>query len=308
MQYGVVRLVELFVRALPPGGLARLADGAGRIWYAVDGRRRGRAHENLRVAFGDLPQAQRVLLARRAFGQLLRVPLEVLAAPRFVPDLRRLTSRVRALGDYKLFCDDVAAGRGGLVVAGHLGSWEIAARSLLLAGVPARAVMRPLDNPLLNRRIVGARGGDRRVIGKHGAARAVLATLRERRWAALLADQNAGRHGVFVPFFGLAASTHALPAVLALRLGLPLYATACLRAARGPWTFDLHFLRLLPPGPPQQSYPSAEALLTRLSEAIEAWVRLDPAQYNWIHRRWKTRPPAEAPSVAIPSYAASAHV
>ncbi len=308
MQYGAVRLAELFVRSLPPAGLARLADAAGRLWYALDGRRRERASENLRVAFGSLPASDRILLAQRAFGQLLRVPLEVLAAPRFVPDLKRLKIRVRALGDYDLFCADVAAGRGGLVVAGHLGSWEIAARSLLLAGVPARAVMRPLDNPLLNRRIVGARGGDRRVIGKQGAARAVLATLREQRWAALLADQNAGRHGVFVPFFGLAASTHALPAVLALRLGLPLYATACLRAERGPWTFDLHFRRLLPPGPPRQTSPSAETLLTRMSEAIEAWVRLDPAQYNWIHRRWKSRPPGEVPGPGIPAYAVSASI
>ena len=100
MQYGAVRLAELFVRSLPPQGLARLADVAGRLWYALDGRRRERASENLRVAFGQLPAPERIRLAQRAFGQLLRVPLEVLAAPRFVPDLRRLRMRVNAKGDY----------------------------------------------------------------------------------------------------------------------------------------------------------------------------------------------------------------
>ena len=295
-------LVELFARMLTARGVGAFASGAGRLWYRLDARRRGRASENLRVAFPALGEEERAALAERAFGQLLQVPLEVLTSRRFLPDFRALRGKVVPHGDYEAFREDVARGRGGLLVAAHLGSWEVAARALLLAGVPARAVMRPLDNPYLNARIVGARGGEERVIGKRGAARVVLSTLRERRWAALLADQNAGRRGEFVPFFGLAASTHALPATLALRLGLPLYATACLRASRGPWTFDLHFRRILGANP-RDPRPSPHEVLVELSQTIEDWVRLAPEQYNWVHRRWRSRPPGETPGLHLPAYA-----
>jgi KDO2-lipid IV(A) lauroyltransferase len=305
LQLGAVRFVELFARTLTGPAVARLAAIAGRVWFRLDARRRRRALENLRVAFPGLREEDRADLARRAMGQLIQVPLEVLTSSRFLPDMRALERQVVPHGDYEQFRQDVARGAGGLIVAAHLGSWEVAARALLLAGVPARAVMRPLDNPYLNERIVGSRGGDRRVIGKRGAARQVLATLREKRWAALLADQNAGRHGAFVPFFGLEASTHVLPASLALRLGLPLYATACLRSDRGPWCFDLHFRRVLPAAAdaPPTPRPEPREVLAEVSGAIERWVRLAPEQYNWVHRRWRTRPPGEPPGPHLPAYA-----
>lgn len=305
LELGGVVLAETFARTLTGPAVGRVAAAAGRAWYRLDGRRRRRALENLRVAFPGLPEAQRAQLARRAMGQLLLVPLEVMTSTRFLPTLAVLERRVEQHGDWQAFHADVARGEGGIVVAAHLGSWEVAARALLLAGVPARAVMRPLDNPWLNQRIVGSRGGDGRVIGKRGAARQVLSTVRERRWAALLADQNAGRKGVFVPFFGLPASTHALPALLALRLGCPLYATACLRARRGPWTYDLHYRRILPggrgPGPVEPA--RVEQVLREVSAAIEGWVRRAPEQYNWVHRRWRTRPAGEVPGPQLPAYA-----
>jgi Kdo2-lipid IVA lauroyltransferase/acyltransferase len=307
LELGVVTLVEGVARTLTGPSVGRAARALGRGWYALDRRRRDRALENLRVAFPALSFEARRRLARASMGHLLQVPLEVMTSARFLPDVASLERRVRVFGDYEAFRADVHRGRGGLVVAAHLGSWEVAARALLLTGVPARAVMRPLENPYLNRRIVSARGGDRRVIGKHGAARQVVSTLEEGRWAALLADQNAGRHGAFVPFFGLPACTHTLPATLALRLGLPLYVSACLRSPRGPWTFDLHFRRLLPgrePGAgPVPGDPGALDVLARMNAAIEGWVRLAPEQYNWVHRRWRTRPPGEVPGPHLPDYA-----
>ncbi len=305
LELGGVVLAETLARTLTGPAVGRVARAAGRAWYRLDGRRRRRALENLRVAFPALAPSQREDLARRAMGQLLQVPLEVMTSSRFLPTLEVMRRQVQQHGDWEAFHADVARGAGGIVVAAHLGSWEVAARALLLAGVPARAVMRPLDNPWLNQRIVGSRGGDGRVIGKRGAARQVLSTVRERRWAALLADQNAGRKGVFVPFFGLPASTHALPAMLALRLRCPLYATACLRAARGPWTYDLHYRRILPGGrgPSTGAAPQVDEVLAAVSAAIEGWVRLAPEQYNWVHRRWRTRPPGEAPGTQVPAYA-----
>jgi KDO2-lipid IV(A) lauroyltransferase len=200
--------------------------------------------------------------------------------------------------------DRARAGQGGLLVGGHSGNWELGPRCLRLCGVNARAVMRPVDNRLIDRHAIAARGGPETVIPKRGAVRAVMGTLRDGGWVALLADQNAGRGGVFAPFFGLPASTHPLPAVLALRLRLPLYAAACLRRPGATYAFDIH-IRRIDTGPPDDEVTDerVDAVVARMTAAIEGFVREAPAQYNWVHRRWKSRPPGEPAGPHQPAYA-----
>jgi KDO2-lipid IV(A) lauroyltransferase len=302
LAFGVVRLLEGFARSLPPESFGRVTRALGAAWYALDARRRGRALENLRVAYGaDLSDAARRDLARRSMGELIRVPLEVLAQPRYLRTLRSLIRRLTISGDFDAFRADVLAGRGGLIVTGHLGNWELAARALVLAGIPARVVMRPLENPYLDEYVVRSRGGGERVIPKFGAARGTYEAVESGSWVALLADQNAGRGGRFVPFFGLPASTHPIAAFVALRCRAPLYACALTRDPRRAWRFTIHFRRLHPVDGVTE--PDPDSLLARFTATLEEWVRLDPAQYNWIHRRWKSRPPGEAPGPHLPAYA-----
>ena len=304
LQYAAVRFAEALVRSFPPAALPFVARAAGWCWWALDGRRRERARENLRVAFGaGLDDTARRALVRRSFASLLGVPLEVLLQPRLLSHPADLRRRVRLLGDWDQLRSEVAAGGGGLIVTGHLGNWELAGRCLRLLGVPAQVVVRPIENPWLDAHASRARGGAGSVITKRGAARGVLAALRSGRWVALLADQNAGVGGVFVPFFGLEASTPALPAVLALRNGAPLYLGACLRASRGPLTYDIHLRRLEVPRAVEPSPEAVRTLLSQATRTLESWIRLVPDQYNWLHRRWKRRPAGEVPGPHLPAYA-----
>lgn len=302
--YAAFLSAELLARSLPAQAIPNLADAAGTLWWLADGRRRERVRQNLRVAFGDgRPPAEVRRRTRAAFAAMLRVPLESFIQPRLLVSPRDLARRTRIHGDEALLRADWARGRGGLIVTGHLGNWELAGRLLSLHGLPARAVMRPVENPWIDARVRRARGGDARVIGKRGAVHAVLETLRSGRWVALLADQNAGRGGVFVPFFGLPASTHPIPAVLALRLGLPLYVGAALRRPGRAFAFDVH-LRRMDPGPGTEiSDARVDALMAQVTATLEEWVRAAPEQYNWLHRRWKSRPPGEASNPGVPAYA-----
>lgn len=302
--YAVFLAVELLARSLPPQAVPHLAAAAGTLWWACDGRRRGRVRQNLRAAFHDaLSPAEQRRRTRGAFAAMLQVPLEVFIQPRLLRTPRDLARRTRIQGDEAALRQDWARGRGGLIVTGHLGNWELAGRLLTLHGLPARAVMRPVENPYVDARVRRARGGDGHVIGKRGAVKSVIDTLREGRWVALLADQNAGRGGVFVPFFGLPASTHPLPAVLALRLGLPLYAGAALRRPGRPFTFDVHLRRMDPGEGEEITDARVDALMAQVTATLEEWVRLDPGQYNWLHRRWKSRPPGESGNPWVPAYA-----
>jgi KDO2-lipid IV(A) lauroyltransferase len=299
LAYGAFRTVEAALRSLPPAAALGLARALGLGWHLADRRRRRRAAENLRLALGPAasPSAERARL-RAAFRAMALVPCEVVLAERLLRGgaLRR---RCRLLGDWAALEADRDAGRPALVVTGHLGNWEVGARALAGVHPGTRVVVRPLDVDRLEARATGLRGGARRVLAKRGAVGGALRAMREGDCVALVADQDAGRRGVFVPFFGVPASTSPAPAVLALRGGASLYLGACLRR-EGRFAFDVHLERIpLPADGPRE----ATALTRTLAEALERWVRRAPDQYNWLHRRWKTRPPDEAPTARVPSYA-----
>ncbi|MDJ0522444.1 MAG: lysophospholipid acyltransferase family protein [Planctomycetota bacterium] len=287
-----VGLLDLLARLLPASWLLRLADGAGTlIWWLTPGRRRV-VDENLGIAFGDeLSAGQRRKIGRAACRGLARVVAEVAVADRTL-DPERLGYH----GDWEDLEAEHAAGRGGIVVTAHLGNWEVGALSVRRRGIPLRALARPLRNPAFERWLERRRGGAEALIRKTGGLRDAIRQLRGGGWVALLADQNAGRHGLFVPFFGLTASTYPTPALLAGRLGVPLYLGVCLRRPKGRG-FDVHLERLPEP-------EDVKAATADLNRRVEAWIRKAPEQYNWAHRRWKTRPPGrDRTEPGQPSYA-----
>jgi KDO2-lipid IV(A) lauroyltransferase len=296
--------VEALLCAVPPQALLATAELLGEAWYRLSRRRRAVVRENLRIAFGPpRDEAARGRLARRACGALGRVFAEAAIGQRLLGTPGQVRRRVRFLGDWDALRADAARGRGGLVVTGHLGSWELGAIALRHQGVRVHVVARPLDHPLLEAFVTRRRGGAAAVLPKVGGLRGVLARLAEGAWVALLADQNAGRHGLFVPFFGLAASTFPTAAVLAVRRGVPVYLGVCLRRPGAEPRFDVHLERLSPPPSGASASARVRGMLVGLNASLERWIRRAPEQYNWAHRRWKTRPPGGAHDPGAPSYA-----
>lgn len=295
----LARFADFLLHALPPEALSRTADALGRLWYALSAARRRVVQENLRIAFGEAGDVRaRARLARRSCGALGRVMAEAATADRIL----RRPSALRYAGDWEAFDRDVARGRGGLIVTGHLGNWELGAWAVRARGAPLDVMARRLDNPALEALITQRRGGSGQVIGKVGGLRDLVRRIRQGAWVAMLADQNAGRHGIFVPFFGLAASTFPTPAILAVRMDVPLYVGACIRRPCGRG-FDVHLDRLEPPGAGMPRSRRVRALLTDVTRCLESRIREAPDQYNWAHRRWKTRPPDGRPDPGRPFYA-----
>jgi Kdo2-lipid IVA lauroyltransferase/acyltransferase len=179
-----------------------------------------------------------------------------------------------------------------LVLTAHLGNWEYLTASHRLMGYPLAIVVRPLDSPVLDElaaRFRGKTGAE--LIDKRGALRPVLEALRRGGLVGILLDQNATRReGVFVPFFGRAASTSRSLALLALRTGTPIVPIFIRREGLG-----RHRVVIEPPLP----FPVANdldgaivELTARCTARIEAAVRQAPEQWLWSHDRWRTRPPA----------------
>jgi KDO2-lipid IV(A) lauroyltransferase len=130
-------------------------------------------------------------------------------------------------------------------------------------------------------------------VRKRHAAAGVLRSLHQHELLVLPFDQNSTRGlGVFVDFFGRAASTNSGIARLALRTGAPVVPVFIVRDG----TRARHRVTVLPIIYAQRS-GNFEADVKRttqeLSDVFESMVRRHPEQWLWVHKRWKTRPPGE---------------
>lgn len=254
-------------------------------------RRRRLSLANLRVAFPRLSPAEHRRLSRRSWQHLGMTYVELCRALVRPSDVVRQDVTLDGLEHLEAVLK--AHGRA-LVFSAHLGNWELLPFALRLTTHPLSVVQRPLDSACLNpladamRRKAGIEP-----IDKQGALRGMLRSLKAGGVIAILLDQNASRHeGVFVPFFGRVASTSRSIAVLALRTGTPILPVFIRREGAG-----RHRATLGEPlaWPAANDIDEAVVELTMAcNAAIEAAIREAPAQWLWIHDRWRTRPPGEA--------------
>ncbi len=182
------------------------------------------------------------------------------------------------------------AGRGVLIVTAHLGNWELSAFAHALMTEPMHVMVRPLDNPLVDRLVQHRRTlSGNGLINKRDAARTVMKALRNNDAVGILIDQNTAAHeGVFVDFFGKLACAGSGFAKLAYRSQAPVIPGFAL------WdkNRNRYVLRFYPQ---VELTGDIQADTQRLHSILEAIIRQHPDQWMWIHRRWKTRPPGEPP-------------
>lgn len=292
-EYLLVSSLAFTLRALPLSLAAALGRSLGMLYYAVDRRHRVGAAGRVKDAYGpSLPDAEVSRIVRamyRHFGvmmaEFVRIPtLTAANLDRFI-DWNGVDREVEGI---------LAEGKGVIMVTGHIGNWEMAGASFALKGYSVGAVARPLDNAFLDRSVREIReSSGQQIWDKIGALRRAARVLKEGRAFGILVDQDAGKQGVFVPFFGIEASSIPTPADLALSRGCPIVTIAMQRLA--PMRFIFRHGRVLRPDPSADRDLERMRLLRGINEDLEGIIRQAPEQWIWNHRRWKTRPPATAP-------------
>ena len=292
LQYLAVRFTTAMLEAMP----LRLARGTARAiaWLVatVDAKHRAIAVRNVAASFPGLSAAACEAFVRRVYLHLADMLVEVVVAPRRV---RKSTvgRYLKAVG-LEHFDRAVQAGRGALLVIGHQGNWELIGYAVMLMGYPMHAIARPMDNPYIDRYLNRFRTGTGQgIASKYNVLRQIGEMLGRNRIVIFLADQDARRHGLFVPFFGRPASTFKAPAVMALRHGVPLLMAELYREGFLRHVGIVHPPLQAPPGVAGEE--AVRHLVAAYTAQLESFVRRHPEQYLWLHRRWKTRPPQESP-------------
>jgi len=263
--------------------LQRLGHGLGDLLYLLLPRRRREARINIALAFPKrtAQQQERLLRAHfRAFGSTI---LESSLA--WWGDDQRLLPFAQFHGLEHLEAAR-AKGRGVILVSGHFAAFEIGGR-LLNAHQPLTFMYkRQRRNPLFEAMVSRRREHYYRGAIPHDDLRAFMRALRRGEVCWMLPDQDFGqRASVFAPFMGIPAMTVITPARLAAATGAAVvpYVPRRLPQGRG---YDIRIL------PELKQFPTGHDVrdATRINALLQSWARAMPAQYLWLHRRFKTRP------------------
>lgn len=285
---GLGRALVGGLQALPLRLVARLGRAAGALAWAGDARHRRVALENLRRCFGH--EMSPPALRRLAREHFRRLGENYAGAVRTAALSDAEVRQVLTLSGAEHVRASSGVAEGSVVVAiGHFGNFELYARAgLFLPEFQMATTYRALRQPALTRLMqdLRARSGCLYFERRTGGAALREALGRQRLMLGLLADQNAGHRGLAVPFFGRECSTSPAPAVLALRYHCPLHVAICYRTALARWHIEIS--PALPTHRAGRPRPVAE-ILRDLNAAYEAAVRRDPANWFWVHRRWKRR-------------------
>lgn len=268
---------------------AIITKSLARLWYNFDRRHRLITLRNLEFALGEeLTREQREALAKDVFHHFIKVFFEAVAMLLLpLPALRKkvvVVGAEHAEAAWKI-------GTGICAIVAHAGNWELTGMVYGYAYHPLAIVARSHDQPIVDRliRLLRERGGNT-MIPKQRGLKAILSRLKKNQIAGMAIDQNTTtKGGILVDFFGRRARTTPIAAILARRFGTPVLPVLSRRLPDG-----RHLVQISPPLP-MLITADAEADIRRhvqlQNDIIEAWIRISPEQWLWLHKRWKNQYP-----------------
>ena len=284
LEHVAVVCVSALVRALPRRASLRLGSGFGWLFYALHGRRRQLALDNLRAAFPSRTEDECLAILRGTFRHFGRHVVELIKFDAMNAD--EIMRLVEIEGEERVQ-QALAHGTGVMYCGSHFGYWELQLLVHSLRHTPVVVVARTLDNPLLERIIerIRARVGTR-VVPRQGAVRGLLKALLKRESVVMMVDQHIqDRSAVTIDFFNRPASTTSALAVLALRTGAPIIPVFALPLPDGRY----RMIYEAPIEPPAADDPDPIRTYTqRCTDLLEMYVRRYPELWLWMHRRWRT--------------------
>lgn len=259
---------SLKTRSNVAGGLARRVGPRLRAAARIEGA--------LRERMPELAPDARRRIARGVFENFARTTMEYSD----LPSLYAAAPRYEIVGAEHLAAAHAAAGGRLMVVSAHYGNWEAIRAAALLHGVPLGLMYRAFNNPFFERaahRNLASVGLPAFQKGSDGARR-LLRHVLDGGGALILVDQRLGG-APLIDFMGAPAETSIASARLSLRTGAPLLPAYARRVDDG---FAVVFEPPIAPAAPN-------AMMAEVNRRIGAWIRADPAQWLWLHRRWRVR-------------------
>jgi KDO2-lipid IV(A) lauroyltransferase len=276
------------LQLLPLSLVALIGRTLGVIYYFADARHRIVAIRNIAASFPEKTLPEVRAIARENFRRIGEN--FACTAKTGVMEFSELQRRVTAVGVENVLPEPTMSPQSVVLAIGHFGAFDLWARfGQVVPAFQTLTTYRGLKQPALNQLLLslrensGCRFFDRRT--ESGALRSAIqptGTL-----LGLLSDQGAIGNALKLPFFGRDCAVSPAPAIFALRFNCRLLVGICYRVGLARWRLEVH------PEIPTRVHGgprSAAAIMNDINRIFEAAVRRDPANWFWVHNRWKHLP------------------
>jgi KDO2-lipid IV(A) lauroyltransferase len=284
IEYAAVKAILALVNLIPYRLALSLGDIIGFLGFSVFGIRRNVALANLKNSFGDkYTEKQYHAIGLRAYRNIAKSMIEY----GLFPSLKKKgLNRFITMEGREIFQSLKDCGRGGVMVTGHFGSWELMGALIASEGWPIDYLVGEQHNLKVNALMNAHRAMFGIGLIEMGvAARGVFRAVKNGRMVCMLSDQDAGSDGVVVQFLGRPASTPKGPAAFALKTGAPLACGFIVREG-------FHQRIVIEPPVQVELSGNKEEDIHRLTQAytslLERYVTEYPDHWFWPHRRWKS--------------------
>jgi KDO2-lipid IV(A) lauroyltransferase len=285
----LIKLCSLIIGNMSRSTAYGLASGAGNLFYVFSRKHRTVAYDGLMQAFdGEKTQKEIREIALDCFVSIAKSATELMF---FMdkPVLLRESVEIEGGGSID---KALSEGRGIILVSAHLGNFPLILARLSLEGYNTAVIMRPLKIKAV-REVFEPQTAKLNIeaiysIPRKACVEGAIRSLRNNRLLFIPLDQNFGTAGVYVDFFGRKAATATGPIVLAQRSGALIVPCFIIRQKD-----DTHKIIFEEPLRLQKQATEKGTIqfnVQKITDIIESYIRKYPAQWSWIHRRWKSRP------------------
>ena len=280
------KLMGFCVSRLPRPVTLTIGGWLGALVFRLAPQQRKLTYEHLRCSL-TLPDERSVkAIAKQCFKNLGKTVIEFMQFPRL--DKQQIQRYVTFEGTEHVG-QALAKGKGAIILTGHFGNWELLAASISATVAPLTPIVRELRSPRLNALVSSYREkAGYATIDRDTGVRHALRCLKRNELLGIVADVDTAVNGVFVDFFGRHAYTPYSPVAIALKTGAAILPTFIIRQPDGS-----HRAIIEPPLVLKRTDMKEKDLVIntqRFTKIIESYIRQYPAQWIWMHRRWKTQP------------------
>ena len=284
-----LNICSLIVRVIPSGYLYAFAKNIASLAYVFATKQKKIALDSLGIAFGQEKSQEEIeKIAKDCFIYMAKGAVELMF---FFDKPHMLKGKVDLQGRQNLDAA-LARGRGVVLVSAHFGNFPLLLGRLAVDGYKTCGIMRPMHDARVEKIFFEKREkyGVRTIYSqpRNECVNSTISVLRNNELVFIPIDQNFGTGGVFVNFFGKQAATATGPVILAQRTGAALIPCFIIRQSG-----DRHKIIFEPELELREGKDTQDTVLIniqRLTDIIEAYIRKYPAEWGWIHRRWKSKP------------------
>ncbi|MFP4522310.1 MAG: lysophospholipid acyltransferase family protein [Fibrobacterota bacterium] len=287
-EYGITIFINTMARLLPLRAGFLMADIIAVIFFDLLRIRRNISVDNYLGVFPEKDKKEAVRAMRKTYMNFCRA---------FVETVKFRYAKKEKTGSFlcgkegiELLESALSENRGAVLVTGHFGNWEAGVFALRRMGFPFTAILKRQHNRYFNEYVESVfREMEMNFVYSNSKnPKAYIRAIKNKEILGIVADQDAGKKGVFVNFLGKPSSTNIGPAFFHLKYKMPVLIGLGIRINN---KIKIVIEKIdIPPGL-EYSEENVKLVTQKHTEALEKYIRKYPDQWSWMHKRWKTRPP-----------------